>query len=117
MTVSESLQITYERLSGLDTYPVNSVPVDVSLPYCTYEKSVGENVPITVRLYFYTESESVPDAAAEAFCKPLRNGGINIRHDDGNVWMNLSEPQWYGSTGEDDTRIKVRSINLALQFE
>ena len=117
MTASNELQITYEQLSGLEAYPVNSVPEDVALPYCTYEKSVGEAVPVTVRLYFYTESESEPDAAAERFCAPLRNGGINVAHDSGNVWMILGNPEWYGSTGEDDTRIKVRSINLILHYE
>lgn len=117
MTSAEALHKFYKDISGLDMYPVNSVPDHVKLPYGTYEKSVGESVPVTVRMYFYTESEKTPDECAERFCEPLRHGGKNVLYDDGCIWINLGNPEWYGSTGEDDTSIKVRTINLINDYE
>ncbi|MDO4170793.1 MAG: hypothetical protein Q4D45_12990 [Lachnospiraceae bacterium] len=70
MTKSEALQTYFENF-GIDAYPFTAVPDDVKFPWLTYEyiaSAFGDgDVPVTVNLWFRTESELIPNIRAEEF--------------------------------------------------
>lgn len=113
MTKSEAL---HRFMSGFNikAYPINAVPKDAELPYLTYTKGFSpEGYSATINIYFYTTSEAVPDAKAEEICESLRNGGVQIPCDNGQLWLGLETPEWY-SASEEDQNIKHRVINISI---
>ena len=73
MTKGAAIQSFFERF--MDAYAVSSVPEDVVFPYLTYEYTVdawdGGEVGITANLWFYTESEAIPNAYSR-ICLAMR---------------------------------------------
>ena len=77
-------------------YRASSVPDDVIMPYGTYEYTesafdAGE-VGLTVNLFFRTESEAVPDEAAQNLSKRIGYGGVTIPCDEGYIWLKRGSP-------------------------
>ena len=111
------LQNFFERFMP-KVYPVGNVPEDVELPYLTYENRMPgklEETELTVHLYFYSESEAVPNTKAEEICDALRDGGQLLPCDDGAVWLRTSIPEWYGAQDSTSRVLKHRIINLTRQ--
>lgn len=105
---------------GITAYKSTSVPSDVIFPYLTYEENINEilegEVNCTVNLWYYTESESVPNRKADEIAIAVGLGGIRIPYDGGFVWIKKGSPYCQSLTDEENTAIKRRYINLTLTY-
>jgi hypothetical protein len=118
MTKGAAIQSFFERF--MDAYAVSSVPEDVVFPYLTYEYTVdawdGGEVGITVNLWFYTESEAIPNAKVQQISDAIGMGGVTIRCDGGFVWIKRGTP-WSTSLADDTAPgIKRRYINIVAEY-
>ena len=119
MTKSETVQAFLERCGGA-VYAAASVPDDAEFPYTTYEMQTAAygdgEVPITVNAWFYTSSETVPDAYCDKLSSLIGRGGVMLPCDGGAVWIKRGSPFAHRikNTGEDT--IKRRYINLSAEF-
>lgn len=119
MTKSQALQ-TFFSSFGMTAYTSTSVPDDVIFPYLTYDLITGawgdEQAAITVNLWFYTESEAIPNAKAEEISKKIGLGGITIPCDDGIIWIKRGSPWCQSLTDETNKTIKRRYINITVEY-
>lgn len=101
-------------------YRASSVPKDVLFPYGTYEYVAGAwedgDVSMTVNLWFYTESESIPDEKAQALSDRIGPGGVLIPCDEGFIWLRRGTPWCQSVVYEDDLSIKRRYINITARY-
>lgn len=105
---------------GMPAYAASSVPEDVNFPYLTYELSTsawnGGEVGLTVNLWFYTESEAIPNAKAQELSEDIGYGGVTIPCDGGLIWLKRGSP-WCQSLKDDtDQNIKRRYINVTAEY-
>lgn len=119
MTKAAALQ---EFFSGFDmaAYPASSVPDDAIFPYLTYELITsafeGGEVGLTVNLWFYTESEAIPNAKAEELSAAIGYGGKILSCDGGYIWLKRGSP-WCQSLSDDTSpTIKRRYINVTAEY-
>ena len=101
-------------------YRASAVPNDVVLPYGTYEYiesafDAGE-VGLTVNLFFRTESEAIPDEAAQDLSKRIGYSGVTIPCDEGYIWLKRGSPFCQSLTYENDPAIKRRYINITAEY-
>lgn len=119
MTKSQALR-TFFSSFGMTAYTSTSVPDDVIFPYLTYDLITGawgdEQAAITVNLWFYTESEAIPNAKAEEISKKIGLGGITIPCDDGIIWIKRGSPWCQSLTDETNKTIKRRYINITVEY-
>lgn len=104
---------------GMTAYPTNNVPDETVFPWLTYEVSTGgfgEEIPITVHLYFHTTSEAVPNAKVEEINSVLKNGGKILHCDDGVIWVKRGLPFCISQTDASNPEIKHRAINIMLEY-
>lgn len=92
---------------------------DAVLPYITYsQQSNGfDDLPVslTVKIYYYGESEAPVNAKAREIEKRIGEGGINIPCDGGVIYLSLGSPRITNLTDEVDPRIKLRMMNIDRQ--
>ena len=101
-------------------YRASAVPDDVVMPYGTYEYidsafDAGE-VGLTVNLFFRTESEAIPDEAAQDLSKRIGYSGVTIPCDEGYIWLKRGSPFCQSLTYENDPAIKRRYINITAEY-
>ncbi len=101
-------------------YAASSVPEDVVFPYGTYELVVdsweGGEVGITVNLWFYTESEAIPNAKTQQMADKIGTGGITVPCDGGFIWIKRGSP-WCQSLADDTAaNIKRRYLNVTAEY-
>lgn len=101
-------------------YRNTAVPDDVIFPFLTYDVPLSsfeeESVSITLNLYYYTDSEAVPDAKAEEIRKEIGMGGKLLKCDGGLIWLKWGSP-WCQSLVDDTNKsIKRRYINITAEF-
>lgn len=101
-------------------YPVAAVPEDVIFPYLTYENVIdswtGGEVAMTVNLWFYTESEAIPNAKVEQISKTIGIGGITVPCNGGFIWIKRGSPFSQPLTDDTAPGIKRRYINLSAEY-
>lgn len=118
MTKGAALYQFFNRFMA--AFPVGSVPEDVIFPYLTYENVIdswtGGDVAMTVNLWFYTESEAIPNAKVEEISKVVGSGGITIPCDGGFIWIKRGTPFSQPLTDDTAPGIKRRYINLSAEF-
>jgi hypothetical protein len=113
--------VLYEFFSRfLPAYTATSVPEDVTFPYLTYELITdawgGGEVGLTVNLWFYTESEAIPNAKAEQISEAIGYGGISLPCDGGFIWIKRGSP-WCQSLADDTAPgIKRRYLNVTAEY-
>lgn len=105
---------------GITAYATASIPDDATLPYLTYDLVTGAwdsgPVSITVNLWYYTESEAIPNAKAEEISKAIGIGGVTLRCDDGLIWLKRGSP-WCQSIKDDALpTIKRRYLNVTAEY-
>jgi hypothetical protein len=105
---------------GLTPYEVSSVPSDVVLPYLTYELTTGAwddgEINITVNLWYYTESQTAPNAKAQEIAETIGRGGKLLAYDGGAIWLKRGSP-WCQNLGDPaDLMVKRRYINVTAEF-
>lgn len=118
MTKEAALQAFFEQF--LPSYAASAVPEDVIFPYLTYELVTGAweegEMGLTVNLWYYTESEAVPNAKVREMARAIGLGGVTVSCDEGLIWLKRGSP-WAQSLKDDaDPRIKRRYINVSAEF-
>lgn len=119
MTKGEVLQEFFSRF-GMTAYASTSVPKDVVFPYLTYESvfDTWENgeVGLTVNMWFYTDSEAVPNAKAQELSTAIGSGGVSLPCDGGYIWIKRGSPWCQSLRDETDPSIKRRYINVSVEY-
>lgn len=104
----------------LPFYPTTSVPEDVTFPYGTYELPLGAldsgEVAMTVSLWFYTESEAIPNEKAQELSDAIGYGGKILPCDGGYIWIKRGSPFSLSLSDADNDNVKLRSINVTVEF-
>ena len=121
VTKTAALQAWFGQF--MTAYPSTAVPDDVIYPYLTYEAQTSayngdasSEAYIAVQLYFYTESEAVPNAAAEQISKAIGAGGILLHCDDGHIWVMRGSPWCIPFNDTVSPSVKGRRLNVTLRF-
>ena len=104
----------------LPFYPQTSVTEDVVFPYGTYELPMGAldsgEVAMTVNLWFYTDSEAIPNAKAQELSDAIGYGGKILPCDGGYIWIKRGIPFSLSLSDADNDNVKLRSINVTVEF-
>lgn len=103
---------------GIPGYPSTSVPEDAEFPYLTYTPvfdSWGNQVSMTVNLWYRTESEGVPSAKAQEIADSI-GGGKYLPCDGGALLLSRGTPWCQSLTDDTDVRIKRRYINITAEY-
>ena len=118
MSKDAALQACFERF--LPSYAASAVPSDAEMPYLTYKliTSAWEEgeVGLTVNLWYYTTSESEPNAKAREISKALGLGGVQIPCDEGSIWLTRGSPWCQSLTDANDEQIKRRYLNITASY-
>ena len=115
-------QALYQFFNSVDIvgYRTTSVPDDVIFPYLTYDAPISsfeeDPVSITLNLYYYTDSEAVPDAKAEEIRQAIGNGGKLLNCDGGAIWLKWGTPWCQSLVDETNRNIKRRYINITAEY-
>lgn len=105
---------------GMDAYAASAVPADAVFPYLTHDLVIDSfdngEVSLTVNLWFYTESEAIPNAKVEEISKAIGMGGHLIECDGGYIWLKRGSP--FAQSLKDDTapNIKRRYLNISAEY-
>ena len=115
-------QALYQFFNSFDIvgYRNTSVPDDVIFPYLTYDVPISsfeeDPVSITLNLYYYTDSEAVPDAKAEEIRNAIGMGGKMLYCDGGAIWLKWGSPWCQSLVDETNRNIKRRYINITAEY-
>lgn len=116
MTKDKALQAWFEQF--LTAYPTSNVPEDTIFPYLTYELITGAfdngEIGLTVNLWYYTESEAVPNAKVQEISDTIGVGGAVVPCDGGYIWIKRGSP-WCQNIAEEKD-IKRRYINITVEY-
>ena len=96
------------------------VPDDVVFPYLTFDTPISsfeeDPVSITLNLYYYTDSEAIPDAKAEEIRKAIGPGGKLLQCDGGMIWLKWGSPWCQSLVDDTNPNIKRRYINITAEY-
>ncbi len=119
MTKDKALHAWFNSF-GIPFYPATSVPKDTVFPWGTYELITGAldsgEVGITVNLWFYTESEAIPNAKADELSAAIGWKGKTLPCDGGYIWIKRGSPWCQSLRDENDPNIKRRYINVTVEY-
>lgn len=119
MTKGKAIQEFFSGF-GLPAYPLSSVPEDVVFPYLTYplivDAGIGNTTTIPVSLWFYTESEAIPNAKAAQISEEIGYGGKVLYFTGGAVWIRRGTPWCRSERDETAANIKLRTLNVELEW-
>lgn len=105
---------------GLAAYADSAVPEDAILPYLTYQVAVSAfeegQVPLTVNLWYRTESESAPNQKAREISQVIGQGGVVLPCDGGYIWLKRGSPFCQSLSDGADPQIKRRYINITVEY-
>lgn len=103
---------------GIPGYPTTAVPQDPVLPYLTYQPTSGywENISnITVQVWMRTESEATINAKAREIGDTI--GFFHLLPCDGGVIkVSRGDPFSIPANAQDDPALKLRQLNVRLEF-
>ena len=118
MTKGAALQAFFGGI--MTAYAASAVPDDATLPYLTYELITsawgGDEVGLTVNMWFRTTSEKEPNAAVDKLSNAIGLGGVQLPCDDGIIWLKRGSPWAQSLTDETDKTIKRRYINVTAEY-
>lgn len=118
MTKGAAMQAFFERF-GLTAYPTTSVPDDAVMPYLTYTPYIGawEDVAaITCELWYYSDSEAVPNAKVQEISRMIGLGGVVVPCDGGGIWFTRGAPFAQSLRDEVSENVRRRMININAEF-
>ena len=119
MTKEQALYKFFNQF-GIVGHRNTSVPDDVVFPYLTYDTPISsfdeDPVSITLNLYFYTDSEAIPDAKAEEIRQAIGMGGVLLNCDGGAIWLKWGVPWCQSLVDETNRNIKRRYINITAEY-
>ena len=118
MTKGTALYDFFSRF--MTAYPISSVPEDAIFPYLTYENVIdswiGGEVGISVNLWFYTESEAIPNAKVQEISSAIGMGGTTVPCDGGFIWIKRGSPFAQPLTDDTAPGIKRRVLNISVEY-
>ena len=118
MTKGATLQQFFSQF--LTAYAATSVPEDVIFPYLTYDAVFdawgGEPVSLTVNLWFYTESEAVPNAKADKISKALEGGAVLDMGNGEYIVLHRGSPWCQALRDETNNNVKRRYLNVTADY-
>ena len=118
MTKGAALQQFFSQF--LTAYTATSVPEDVVFPYLTYDAVFdawgGEPVSLTVNLWFYTESEAVPNAKADEISKALEGGAVLDMVNGEYIVLHRGSPWCQALRDETNNNVKRRYLNVTADY-
>lgn len=118
MTKGAALQQFFSQF--LTAYTAMSVPEDVIFPYLTYDAVFdawgGEPVSLTVNLWFYTESEAVPNAKADEISKALEGGAVLDMGNGEYIVLHRGSPWCQALRDETNNNVKRRYLNVTADY-
>ena len=118
MTKDKALHAWFSQF--LTAYPTSNVPQDAVFPWLTYELITGAwdsgEIGLTVNLWYYTESEAVPNAKAQEIADAISMGGCIVPYDGGAMWLKRGAPWCQNIAQDDDTNIKRRYLNITVEY-
>lgn len=105
---------------GIPGYTTSSVPDDAVFPWLTYELVTGsiengEN-SLTVNLWYYGESEAVPNAKAREIADEIGYSGKVLTVDGGFIWIKRGTPWCQNLRDETNANIKRRYLNITVEY-
>lgn len=104
----------------MTAYPSTSVPKDIQFPYLTYDLTLdnwlGGEVGLTVQMWFHTENEAKPNAAAEELSRAIGMGGVVLPCDGGYIWLKRGTPWCVAATDQANPSVKLRQINVTAEY-
>lgn len=112
----------YQFLSGfsIPAYAVSSVPDEAEFPYITYSPIIKEaltgEVSMEVDIWYYSDSEAVPNAKAREIYKAIGRGGKVVTCDGGAIWIKRGSPWCQSVVNEDNSMVKRRYINIDIEY-
>lgn len=119
MTKEAALQKFFSGF-GMKAYASAAVPKDRVFPYLTYDLIVdtweGGEVGLTVNLWFYTDSEAVPNAKVREISEAIGMGGVTLPCDGGFVWVKRGSPWCQSLRDQTDSTIKRRYLNVSVEY-
>ena len=104
---------------GLTAYEENSVPDETTFPYITYQlvtDSFDREIPLTVSIWYRSESWTGINAKTEEISRTIGRGGKIIPCDDGAIWMKRGQPFAQSMGDESDNLIKRKYLNITAEF-
>ena len=104
---------------GLAAYEENSVPDDATFPYITYQlvtDSFDREIPLTVSIWYRSESWTGINAKTEEISQKISRGGKIIPCDDGAIWLKRGQPFAQSMGDESDDLIKRKYLNITAEF-
>lgn len=125
MTKDKALH-SWFQFFGIPFYPASSVPSSpkkpdgVIFPYGTYELITSAwdegEVGLTVNLWYYTESEAIPNAKAQEISNAIGMGGTLVPCDGGAIWIKRGSPWCQNLRDDSDPNIKRRYLNITAEY-
>ncbi|MCM1227559.1 MAG: hypothetical protein NC320_09080 [Clostridium sp.] len=105
---------------GIPAYVTSNVPDNAVFPYLTYEfitSSFDEGeAGLTVNLWYYTDSEKIPNAKAQEISDRIGRGGVTIPCGGGMIWLKRGSPFCQGLKDDTDAAIKRRYMNITAEY-
>ena len=104
---------------GLTAYEENTVPTDAAFPYITYQlvtDSFDREVPVTVSLWYRSESWTAINSKTEEISQKISRGGKIIPCDGGAIWLKRGRPFAQNMGDESDNLIKRKYLNITAEF-
>jgi len=105
---------------GMPAYASTSVPDDATLPYLTYDLSVGGwdagEVNVPVRIWDRTTSEAKMNAAVRVVGSRIPIGGVTVPCDGGMLWVKRGSPWAQAMADGSDSTVLSRYINVDVEY-
>ena len=104
---------------GLTAYEENTVPTDAAFPYITYQlvtDSFDREIPLTVSIWYRSESWTGINAKTEEISRTIGRGGKIIHCDGGAIWLKRGQPFAQSMGDESDDLIKRKYRNITAEF-
>ena len=104
---------------GLTAYEENTVPHDATFPYITYQlvtDSFDREIPLTVSIWYRSESWTAINAKTEEISQKISRGGKVIPCDGGAIWLKRGQPFSQNMRDESDDLIKRKYLNITAEF-
>lgn len=119
MTTREAAIYNFLNSFGIPAYASSATPEQAEMPYLTYDLIIGDiyqTVSMNVNLWYYTDSESEPNAKVREIEKVMGSGGKILPYDGGGVWIRKGNP-WCQSLPDEDNSVKRRYMNFDLDYQ
>lgn len=104
---------------SVPAYDENTVPDGASMPYITYEASIGsleDKITLLASIWYYSTSWADISAKAKEIEEYI-GGGVGVRYDSGRMWVTKGFvfAQRMNEPGSDLTRRIV--LNIEVEFQ